>query len=194
MSKSRRSEPMLSLGEIKTLSIDEVKPYWRNPRRVPEEAVNYLVQSIETYGYQQPIVVDEDHVIIIGHTRYAAFRRMDAQQIPVSVASNLSQKKVKELRVIDNRAGEQSSWDFDTLVAELTDLDRDVAQAFFPDVPLADMEQWEIASDPSEHLGEDGELPWEHVPGVDFVCPSCFFSFEAQVTHEQIMNGRIESA
>ena len=62
---------------IETVDLDRVRPYWRNPRRVTEDAVTQLMASISEYGYQQPIVVDSDYVIIVGHTRYAALRRLN---------------------------------------------------------------------------------------------------------------------
>ena len=90
---------------IETISLDKVRPYWRNPRRVTEDAVNQLIASIREYGYQQPIVVDSDYVIIVGHTRYAALRRMEVTEAPVRVARSLTPAQAKQYRVLDNRAG-----------------------------------------------------------------------------------------
>jgi ParB-like chromosome segregation protein Spo0J len=93
----------------RVLSLDDIVPYWRNPRVVTDDAVNAVAESIERYGYTQPIVVDAENVIVIGHTRYAALRRLGATEAPVMTVTTLSPTQVKQLRVIDNKAHELTS-------------------------------------------------------------------------------------
>ncbi len=175
---------------VVVLDINEIKPYWRNPRRVTEDAVNAVAASITAFGYKQPIVVDDDNTIIIGHTRYAALRRLGVEKVPVKVAVGLSVTKAKELRVIDNRTSELTSWDFEALATELGELDSELLSAFFPDVSVGGMEP----------AGVDGPaLPegrsWEDVdPLVPFVCPRCFHSFELTVTRDDAMSGKLRSS
>ena len=176
----------VELGERKVLGIDEIRPYWRNPRRVTEDMVNQLVASIQRYGYQQPIVVDADNVIIVGHTRYAALRRMDVTRVEVVVATDLTPAQVKQYRLLDNRVAEFTSWDFDKLTGEITALDAEIVQRFFPELSGA------VSAEVSEE--ELLEREWARVvPDVDFVCPTCFHSFTARVTREQILSGTIDS-
>lgn len=167
------------------LQIDEIRPYWRNPRRVTEDAVNAVAASITEFGYNQPIVVDEEHVIIVGHTRYAALRRLEVEDVPVKIAVGLSPSKVKQLRIIDNRTAELTRWDFDQLAQEIEDLDSDLMRALFPDVDVA------VGSEgPAVELEVEGRSWDEVVPGVDFVCVHCFHSFSLPVTREDILSGK----
>src|SRR5699024_12589264 len=77
MKSSRSSETV-------SIPLDEIKPYWRNPRVIPEEAVEAVQQSIQEFGYVQPIVVDGKGVIVTGHTRHAGLRRLGAGEAEVS--------------------------------------------------------------------------------------------------------------
>src|SRR6059058_4639851 len=103
------------------VSIDKIIPYWRNPRVLSEEAVAAVASSIAQYGYAQPVVVDADMTIIIGHTRYAAMRQLNYAEIDVLVVDYLSSQEIKQLRVVDNRAGEYAFWDFEKLQEEIGD-------------------------------------------------------------------------
>lgn len=173
-------------GKIEKVNIDKVVPYWRNPRRLSEAAVTAVKSSIEQYGYAQPVVVDSDYVIIIGHTRYAAMRRLNLEELDVLVADHLNPTQAKQLRVIDNRAGEYAFWDFNKLQEEVTAAESELLTELFPEF----LEEFQSA---------DGSGPtpvsWESEPEVDsaveFVCPSCFHEWEAEVTREQILSGFI---
>lgn len=181
----------LKQGPTIIKSIDWVKPYWRNPRRVPEEAVNALAESIKSYGYQQPIVVDTEGMIIIGHTRYAAMRKLGVTEIPVQIADYLTPKEIKQLRVVDNRVAEMTSWDLDTLSAELSDLDGSLLRGFFPEMTVD--EDWLDDEDGTVTVTEDPSDVWDDLDDqVEFVCPSCFHSWQTQVTRENILSGKIE--
>lgn len=174
------------------MALDAVVPYWRNPRRINDEAVNALVASITEYGYSQPIVVDETNVIIIGHTRYTALRRMGVQQAPVVVATGLTAGQVKELRVLDNKAAEYSSWDFEVLSEELQGLNMGLMRAFFPEVGS-------IQDRGTDEVSESDDLPdtsaWDEVDRLaEFICPSCFHSWEMEVTLKAVKTGKLEVA
>lgn len=171
----------------RTMRLDDVVPYWRNPRVVTDEAVNAVAESIRRYGYQQPIVVDDQNVIVMGHTRYAALRRLGVTEAPVHVAATLTVAQAKQLRVLDNRTHELTSWDFEGLVAELDELDADLMRSYFPEV---------VAEPDIDGEGVEGGLDLGPVNPLDagqveFVCPSCFHEWEMPVDREAVMSGRL---
>lgn len=108
--------------EVKDLKLSEIKPY-ENNARFNDEAVEFVANSIREFGFQQPIVVDKDRVIIAGHTRYKAAKELGIKEVPVVVANDLSEEKVKAYRLADNKTGEMAQWDFDKLFQELDDID-----------------------------------------------------------------------
>ncbi|AQT67929.1 Modification methylase DpnIIB [Anaerohalosphaera lusitana] len=100
---------------------DSIRPYENNPR-LNDEAVDAVAQSLKEFGFRQPIVVDEDGVIICGHTRFKAAQKLGLEKVPVHVAKDLSPEQVKAYRIADNRTGELSEWDWGQLKIELGDL------------------------------------------------------------------------
>ena len=112
------------------------KPYPRNPRH-NEAAVAKVAASIRAFGFRQPLVVDEQGVIIAGHTRLLAARQLGLPTVPVHVARGLTPAQVRAYRLADNRTAQESSWDNDALVEELLALkaeDYDLGlTAFNPD-------------------------------------------------------------
>lgn len=120
----------------KLLKLTEIIPYENNPREYAA-TVPALKESIQRYGYNVPIVVDADHVIITGHARRQALVELGYEEAMVIVA-DLTPEKAREWRLIDNKAGEQSTWDRDKLVAELRTLEGKM-DAFFDDTELKSM-------------------------------------------------------
>ena len=107
--------------EVHEWPIDKVKPYDKNPRK-NDDAVEATANSIREFGWQQPIVVDNDGVIIVGHTRLKAAKKLKLKQVPVTVAENLTDEQVKAYRLADNKTGELADWDVDILDDELNDI------------------------------------------------------------------------
>lgn len=133
-------------------SIDRIKPYDKNPRKISDKAVGVVAESIKEFGFKNPILVDSDGVIIAGHTRRLAALKLELQQVPVIVCDDLTEQQVKALRLADNKTAEFSEWDADVLDAELlevTDLDM---QAFGFDAPV---EPTEVKEDDFEEEAED---------------------------------------
>ena len=117
--------------DIRNVNIKELKPYEKNPRR-NDEAVKFVASSIKEFGFKVPIIVDKDMVIIAGHTRYKAAKKLKLKEVPVIMADDLTDEQVKAFRLADNRVAERSEWDFDLLTDELTDiLDIDMEQFGF---------------------------------------------------------------
>lgn len=107
--------------QIQSAKINEVKPYPNNPRD-NDGGVDAVANSIKEFGWQQPIVVDKDNVIIVGHTRYKAARKLGMKEVPVVVANNLTPEQVKAYRLADNKTGELTDWDMSLLDDELGDI------------------------------------------------------------------------
>lgn len=104
---------------IEWVPVDSIKPYDRNARK-NDDAVAAVARSIETFGWTQPIVVDVERVIIIGHTRWKAAKLRGDTSVPITIAK-LSKEKVKQLRIADNKLHEIAEWDIDLLRAELAE-------------------------------------------------------------------------
>ena len=101
--------------------IDSIRPYENNPRH-NKNAIRDVATSIRKYGWKQPIVVDKEGVIVVGHTRYLAAQQLGLTEVPVLV-SDLTDKQNREYRIADNKTNELASWDFDKLAEEIADLD-----------------------------------------------------------------------
>ena len=107
--------------QVEPRPIDEVSPYPGNPRR-NDAAVEAVAKSLKEFGWRQPIVVDKDAVVVVGHTRLKAARRLGLTHIPVRVAADLTPAQARSYRLADNQAATIADWDEDLLAAELADL------------------------------------------------------------------------
>lgn len=109
--------------------LEDIQPYENNPRK-NEPAIDKVAESLKEFGWQQPIVVDAQGVIIAGHTRWSAARRLGLETAPVVVADGLSQEQVKAYRLADNKTNEFADWDIDLMDAELLSIG-DIDMALF---------------------------------------------------------------
>jgi DNA modification methylase len=109
--------------QIQQLPLEAIIPYARNPRK-NAGAVDKVSASIQAFGFKQPIVVDGEKVIIVGHTRYLAAKQLGMHHVPVVIAEDLTPEQAKAYRLADNRSHEESTWDRDLLALELGDLSR----------------------------------------------------------------------
>lgn len=107
--------------EIIQMKIADVIPYERNPR-INDSAVEAVAESIKEFGWRAPIVVDENNVIICGHTRLLSAQHLGLDTVPVHIAKGLTPEQVKAYRIADNKTGEIAEWDYDLLPLELADL------------------------------------------------------------------------
>lgn len=124
-------------GEVVTLNINQIKPYWRNPR-INEQAVAAVAESIRAYGYNQFIVVDAKNVIVVGHTRFKALNRLGLTDIKCIVA-DLPAQKAKQYRIADNKTSELAAWDDALLIQELRETELPEMEIFFPEVALDEL-------------------------------------------------------
>lgn len=109
-------------NKVVLMALNEITPYENNPRN-NEEAVEKVANSIKEFGFNQPIVVDKDNVIIVGHTRYLAAQELGLTEVPVIVAGNLSEEQARAYRLADNKTGELAGWDFEKLALELEQIE-----------------------------------------------------------------------
>lgn len=136
--------------------LSEITPYENNPRR-NDEAVPLVANSIKEFGFKQPIVIDKDGVIVAGHTRYLAAKKLKLKTVPCVIADDLTEEQVKAYRLADNKVSEAAEWDFELLDKELNGiLDIDME-----DFGFLDFETPELAEKKSEIIEDDydGELP-----------------------------------
>jgi ParB-like chromosome segregation protein Spo0J len=168
--------------EIALVSIDGIKPYEKNPR-VNDAAVDAVAASLRQFGFRQPIVVDQDMVIICGHTRYKASRKLGLKHVPVHVAKDLTPEQVKAYRIADNKTAELAEWYMDLLPIELKDLqaaDFDLSVLGFDADELAKLldggiqagltDPDEVPAPPEEAITQPGDL-W--LLGAYTTCPHC---------------------
>lgn len=103
--------------EMEWVDIDDITPYENNPRN-NAGAVESVANSIQAFGFNVPIVVDSDAVIVTGHTRLAAARRLGLTSVPIVRATHLSPEKAKQFRIADNKVSELATWNTDMLQDE----------------------------------------------------------------------------
>ena len=109
--------------QIEYVDIGIVKPYYRNARHNDGEATEKLAESIKEFGFQQPILVDDNNIIITGHTRLKAALSLGIDKIPIARAVGLSDEQIKAYRLADNRVAEYSTWDKELLDIELAEFE-----------------------------------------------------------------------
>lgn len=125
--------------KIVTKKISDLKEYDNNPRK-NDDAVDYVAKSIEEFGFNQPIVVDKSLVVIAGHTRLAAAKKLDMETVPCLVLDNITEEQARAYRIMDNSSREFSAWDNTKLLDELESLQPVFPPEFFG-MGLEDMER-----------------------------------------------------
>ena len=111
--------------QVITKKVEVLTPYEKNPRK-NDDAVQYVAESIKEFGFKVPIVIDSNNVIVAGHTRFKAAKKLNITEVPCIVADDLSEEQIKAFRLADNKVSEFSKWDNSLLDAELFDIDFDM--------------------------------------------------------------------
>jgi len=119
-------------------AIDEIRPYEQNPRQ-NDQAVDAVAASLKEFGFRQPIVVDEAGVIIVGHTRWKAAKKLGLKTVPVHVAADLPPEKAKAYRLADNKTNELVEWNDVLLAKEISALTQDMTLFGFSEDELASL-------------------------------------------------------
>ena len=155
--------------ELKTIQLSQIKPYNKNARK-NDDAVDYVMKSIQQCEYIAPIVLDENYVILAGHTRYKALKKLAYKQAQCIVISGLSDEQKRKYRLLDNKTNEFAEWDFQLLQEELSDLD-------FEDLDI----DWNIPDFSDNNLFDeqsDIDLDNYNSNKKNIECPNCGFNFE----------------
>ena len=113
----------MQLEKLETIKLENIVPYARNPRK--NQDIDKVASSIKEYGFQQPLVLDKENIIIVGHTRYLAAKKLGMTEVPCIIADKLSPQQVKAYRIAENRVAEESKCDNELLNLELLDLQKD---------------------------------------------------------------------
>lgn len=140
--------------EIKVIPIDQIKPYWRNPRH-NDKTVEALKAVIPVVGFNVPIYVDKDNVIIKGHARYRAATQLGMKELPCIVSENSDEQNRLD-RVADNKVSELAEWDLGELRYELENIDFDLESIGF-DMPKDDFMEAEYAQEEFNDV-QDGDI------------------------------------
>ena len=106
---------------VKEINIKDIRPYEKNPRK-NNSAVAYVAESIKQFGFKVPIIIDKNNVIVAGHTRYKAAKKLGINTVPVIIADDLTDEQIKAFRLADNKVAEQAEWDIDLLNEELEEI------------------------------------------------------------------------
>jgi DNA modification methylase len=143
--------------KVEMVPLESIQPYEKNPR-LNDAGVEMVAKSIEEFGFRQPIVVDENREIIVGHTRYKAALKLGLKEVPVHVASGLTPEQARAYRIADNQTATLSQWNDDLLIQELQELQK---QDF--DLDLTGFTNEELmaylAPAPNEGLTDPDEIP-----------------------------------
>ncbi len=139
---------------IVMMKTSELVPYDKNPRD-NDKGVDAVANSIKAYGFKVPIVIDKNNVIVTGHTRLKAAKKLGLEEVPCIVADDLTDEQIRQFRIVDNKTAELSDWNFDLLREELLAMDDvDMVQFGFDD--LDEILKTETKDD---DFDEDEELP-----------------------------------
>lgn len=146
--------------------IDDLKPYKLNAKLHPEKQIDGIAESIRRFGFTQPIVIDKNNEIIIGHGRHAAATKAGLKEVPCVMMDGLNENEVKALRLIDNRISE-TGWDNEMLNMDLQSIDADFSSFNIDFDFLAES----VLKEGATELKEEDFSEFEHQ------CPKCGFEF-----------------
>ena len=160
------------------MKVEEFIPYVNNPR-INEYAVDKVASSIKEFGFKVPIIIDKDNVVVTGHTRLLASKKLGLKTVPCVVADDLTEAQIKAFRIADNKTSEYATWDNELLKIEL-----DMLKDLDFDLELTALKEYEIDSlylkfddfndleDAEDDLVEEYDEPVEQ---IEACCPNCGF-------------------
>lgn len=140
--------------KIQQIQIDKVIPYHNNPRK--DQAVDKVASSINEYGFQQPIVVDKNMIVIVGHTRLLASKKLGLSEVPIVIA-DLTETQAKAYRIADNRINEDSNWDMELLNLEIAGLSEENFNLDLLGFDSSELDKF-LEND-EEYLTDEDEVP-----------------------------------
>ena len=161
--------------EVINKKLSELIPYEKNPRK-NDDAVKYVMNSIKEFGFKNPIIIDKNNVIVAGHTRYKASKKLKLKEVPCVVADDLTEEQINAYRLADNKTGEKAEWDFELLNEEVNNiLSLDIVDFGFDDIFDTDEKDVEVKN-------TNAELNVEDYNDNEFkcTCPKCGFKFNLE--------------
>ena len=161
--------------EIQRRKTDDLIPYMNNPKEHPPEQIDKIASSIKNYGFVQPLVIDSENEIIIGHGRLEAAKKLGLDEIPVVVKGDLNEAQVKALRIADNKVAE-SEWDYEALATEFDELDfeeYDLDMTGFEEEDREEIEEM-LKIDDVDLFGEQEE---SEEMDAEHQCPKCGYEW-----------------
>ena len=147
--------------EIVYVAVEKIKPYANNPR-INKKAVEKVMKSIQAYGFKVPCVLDKNYLLITGHTRWEAAKRLKMKRIPCIIASDLNKAKADAFRIADNKVAEYSTWDMTKLKEELSKIQLEDIE--FDDMGFDNdfsIEKLGLVDMPEGSDGDEGEIETE---------------------------------
>ena len=154
--------------------INELVPY-ENNARINDKAVDVVANSIEEFWFKQPIIIDKNNVIVAGHTRTLACKKLGITKVPCIVADDLTEEQIKAFRIADNSSAQVAEWDMEKLMKELDSIDYDMAQ-----FGLAEQLE-EITNELLKQETNENDYPDQKLKQNEtkfHICPNCGCEFE----------------
>ena len=150
--------------EIKELPVKDLVAYEKNTKIHTAEQVETIANSIKQFGWKQPIVIDKNGVVVVGHGRLEAAKKLKLKKVPCVVADDLTDDEIRAYRIADNKANE-SEWDFGLLEAELNEIGIDMSAFGLEINPSEDdkseeqqpYDEWEDEEDDDGYFGDERE-------------------------------------
>lgn len=167
---------------IQQIPLSHLKPYINNPRE-NSKSIKHLEKSIKEYGFTVPITVDEDYVIVTGHSRYFAAKNIGLEEVPVIILEDLSDSQVKQYRIADNAVQEHSTFDFSGAEIRMKDLAADddffadVFSQFAPESEVFDQADAEGPYEDEEGDEEEDQDGDDVSDEKECICPYCLHEF-----------------
>ena len=167
-------------------NINEITPYENNPR-FNDDAVEMVANSIREFGFKNPIIVDKNNVIVAGHTRLKARKKLKLKTVPVIVADDLTEEQIKAFRLADNKVAEFSTWDMQALMAELEGIEGiDMDDFGFDlDFGIDDLDSANSASEIEKKYTAKVDVPQYEITGE---CPELNELYDMTKTNELLEN------
>lgn len=158
--------------KVEYVALDQVRAYGNNAKLHPAWQIEQIKESIKQFGFNDPIAIDSDGVIIEGHGRYIAATELGLEKVPVIRLSDLSEEKKKAYMLVHNKLTMNTGFDYDVLMLELADLDVDMEQYGFDST---EEERDYVIENKEYNPGEFDDEKFE------YECPECGFRFNTYV-------------
>lgn len=145
--------------EIINKKLEELIPYENNPRD-NEKAIDKVADSIKEFGFKVPLVIDKNNVIVTGHTRYLASKKLGLKEVPCLIADDLNEKQIKAFRIADNKVSDYSIWDNKKLLGELEELNFEIFTGFEMSDLFEDIKDLDILDENDNDVINENRRLW----------------------------------